>query len=223
MVLLGALWIWIGSAAALPPPAPVKETPQVVDAHEYAALRKVQLPLRDFTLRRIDARPGDPQGAITLSRFASGKKLVLLAYFAPWCSNWRYQAAHLPALLARYQDRGLGLLAVSEYAAHEDTRAFFSAPGGPGPAPYPVVYESESRDDRERTVHHALRQAVGDTRKWGSPLLVFFKPAALNQPSAEAWVVTGELIEGEVERLLREQLGQPKVRREAAPRKVSGP
>lgn len=207
---------------APPPAAPM--TAPVAEAHEHAALRRVRLPLRDFTLRRIDAQDGDPAGAITLSRFARGKRLVLLAYFAPWCANWRYQAPLLAELLARYRGRGLDLLAISEYAAREDTRDFFqdgqSGAAGPGQAPrpggappYAVVYESESRDERERTAHFALRQAAGDSRKWGSPFLVFFKPAALGDPNGEAWVAAGELIAEDVERLLREQLGPPLSRR----------
>jgi hypothetical protein len=80
-----------------------------------------------------------------------------------------------------------------------------------GGAPYPVVVESETRDDRDKTTHYGYRQACGDPRKWGSPFNVFLEPAKLKGAgevlAEKAWVVGGELIEKDAEQFIRERLG----------------
>lgn len=190
--------------AAPPPPSP----PAAAEGHEYAPLREVKVTLPELRLRRLDS-----EEELQLSRFARGKRLVVLAFFAPWCPNWGYQAPGLAALQRRYEKQGLAVLAVSEYASLNDTRAFFRE----GPPPYPVVVESLSRDDRERTQHFRLRQATGDTRKWGSPFLLFFAPGSGRDPlRGAAWAVNGELIEHEVAAFLGQRLGEPATRRRSA-------
>jgi thiol-disulfide isomerase/thioredoxin len=135
-----------------------------------------------------------------------GKKLVLVVYFAPWCPNWRNEAPVAARLYEKYKDQGFGVIGVSEYGTRDTVSAFF-APGG---APYPVVSESELRDDREKTSHFGYRQLTGDTRRWGSPWNIFLEPATLAKTgdvlTEKAWVVNGELIEADVDKFIADHL-----------------
>jgi hypothetical protein len=110
------------------------------------------------------------------------------------------------ALYNKYKSQGFEIIGVSEYASREDVKTYFGA-GGP---PYPVVIESESRDDREKTPHYAYRQLTGDTRRWGSPWNIFLEPTKCNASgevlTEKAWVVNGELIEAEVDKFIQERL-----------------
>jgi hypothetical protein len=85
-------------------------------------------------------------------------------------------------------------------------KAFF---GDAGP-PYPVVSESETREDRDKTAHFGYRQSTGDTRKWGSPWNIFLDPSKVNASgdvlTEKAWVVNGELIEDEIDKWIAERL-----------------
>ena len=179
--------------------------------HEYAPLEEKAVNYKDWTLNSV--KDGTP---VNLRAFTKGKKLVLVVYFAPWCGNWKHEAPVAARLYEKYRGQGLDIIAVSEYAPRADSVAFFGEAG----SPYTVVYESESRSDRDKTAHYGYRQATGDTRRWGSPYNVFLEPAKLNQTgdvlTEKAWVVNGELIEDEVETFIRARLGLEKMDKKAA-------
>jgi thiol-disulfide isomerase/thioredoxin len=171
--------------------------------HEYAPLIEQKVAYKDWTFKSL--QDGSP---VNLREWAKGKKLVAVVYFAPWCGNWKAEAPVIGRLYEKYRKDGFDVIAVSEYAAPEETRKYFEAAGG---APYTVVVESEAPSARDQTTHYALRQACNDTRRWGSPFNVFLEPARLN-PTGEVltektWVVGGELVEQDVERFIREKLG----------------
>ncbi|HVQ40348.1 MAG TPA: TlpA disulfide reductase family protein, partial [Pyrinomonadaceae bacterium] len=135
-----------------------------------------------------------------------GKKLVMVVYFAPWCANWRNEAPVAARLYEKYKDQGFAVIGVSEYGSREEVKTFF----GPTGAPYPVVSESELKEDREKTPHYGYRQLTGDTRKWGSPWNIFLEPASLLKTgdvlTEKAWVVNGELIEADVDKWIADRL-----------------
>lgn len=171
--------------------------------HEYAPLVERKIDYKDWTFKSL--KDGSP---VNLRELAKGKKLLLVVYFAPWCGNWKMQAPVVARLYKEYSKHGFEVVAVSEYASPEDSRAYFESAGG---APYTVVVESEGREARDKTTHYGYRQACQDSRRWGSPFSVFLEPARLN-PTGEvltekAWVVGGELIEQEAEQFIREKLG----------------
>lgn len=173
------------------------------DGHEYAPLIEQPVAYKDWTFKSL--KDGTP---VNLREWAKGKKLVAVVYFAPWCANWKAEAEVLGRLYDKYRKNGFDVIAVSEYAAPDETRRFFEAQGG---APYMVVVESEATAAREQTTHYALRRACNDARKWGSPFNVFLEPARLNRTgdvlTEKTWVVSGEMIEQDVERFIREKLG----------------
>ena len=171
------------------------------EGHEYSPLVEKTVNYKNWTLNDFkDNKPVD------LRTLVAGKKLVMVVYFAPWCPNWRNEAPVAAKLYEKYKDQGFALIGVSEYGTRDAVYNFF----GPTGAPYPVVSESESREDREKTPHFGYRQATGDTRKWGSPWNIFLEPATLTKTgdvlTEKAWVVNGELIEADVDKFIADHL-----------------
>ena len=137
----------------------------------------------------------------------AGKKLVMIVYFAPWCKNWRMEAPVAAKLYEKYKAQGFQVIGVSEYGMMSEVIDYF---GKDGP-PYPVVTESESREDKEKTPHYAYRQLTGDKRTWGSPWNIFLEPAKVAATgdvlTEKAWVVNGELIEADVDKFIASKVG----------------
>lgn len=169
--------------------------------HEYSPLQEKTVNYKNWTLN--DLAHNKP---VELRSLMQGKKLVMVLYFAPWCPNWRYEAPVAANLYEKYKAQGFEIVGVSEYGSRDDVKAYF----GPSGPPYPVVSESESRDDREKTALFAYRQFTGDTRKWGSPWNIFLEPSKCNSNgevlTEKAWVVNGELIEADVDKFIRDRL-----------------
>ena len=171
------------------------------DGHEYSPLVEKTVNYKNWTLNDLkDNKPVD------LRSLVQGKKLVMVVYFAPWCPNWRNEAPVAARLYEKYKDQGFTVIGVSEYGTRDTVSTFF----GPTGAPYTVVSESESREDRDKTPHFGYRQATGDARKWGSPWNIFLEAANLSKTgdvlTEKAWVVNGELIEADVDKFIAEKL-----------------
>src|SRR5207245_4366217 len=120
------------------------------DGHEYAPIQEKTVNYKNWTLN--DLLTDKPE---SLRSLMQGKKLVMVLYFAPWCPNWRNEAPVAARLYDKYKAQGFQIVGVSEYGPSADVRAFF-APNG---TPYPVVIESQSREDREKTPHFGYRQS----------------------------------------------------------------
>jgi len=169
--------------------------------HEYSPLVEKTVNYKAWTLNGLTTdKPED------LRQLMTGKKLVMIVYFAPWCGNWRNEAPLAAKLYEKYKAQGFQVIGVSEYATRDEVKSYF---GKDGP-PYPIVTESESKDDKQKTPHYGYRQLTGDTRNWGSPWNIFLEPdklAAKGEVLAEkAWVVNGELIEDEVDKFIASKL-----------------
>lgn len=169
--------------------------------HEYSPLEEKTVNYKNWTLTSLaDDKPVD------LRTLVAGKKLVMVVYFAPWCGNWRFEAPVAAKLYEKYEAQGFQVIGVSEYASRDDVKAFF----GPNGPPYPVVSESETREDKQKTAHYGYRQLTGDRRNWGSPWNIFLEPAKLAKTgdllAEKAWVVNGELIEEDVDKFISERL-----------------
>ena len=169
--------------------------------HEYSPLVEKTVNYKNWTLN--DLATNKP---VSLRSLMQGKKLVMVLYFAPWCPNWRNEAPVAASLYEKYKSQGFEIIGVGEYGLREDVKNYF----GPNGPPYPVVMESESREDRDKTPHYAYRQLTGDTRKWGSPWNIFLDPTKCNQSgevlTEKAWVVNGELIEADVDKFIHDRL-----------------
>ena len=169
--------------------------------HEYSPLVEKTVNYKNWTLNDLaNNKPANLRSLMT------GKKLVMVLYFAPWCPNWKNEAPVAASLYDKYKSQGFEIVGVSEYGPRDDVKNFF----GPTGPPYPIVTESESRDDRDKTPHYAYRQLTGDTRKWGSPWNIFLEPSKCNSNGdvlmEKAWVVNGELIEADVDKFIHDRL-----------------
>lgn len=169
--------------------------------HEYSPLQEKTVNYKSWTLN--DLVTNKP---VELRTLMQGKKLVMVLYFAPWCPNWRNEAPVAASLYEKYKSQGFEIIGVSEYGLRDDSKTYF----GPNGPPYPVVVESESRDDREKTPHFGYRQLTGDTRKWGSPWNIFLEPSKCSSNgevlTEKAWIVNGELIEADVDKFIHDRL-----------------
>src|SRR6266705_1445539 len=169
--------------------------------HEYAPVQEKTVNYKNWKLN--DLAGNQP---VELRSLMQGKKLVMVLYFAPWCPNWRNEAPVAASLYEKYKSQGFEIVGVSEYGSRDDVKTFFGAAG----PPYPVVSESESRNDREKTPHYGYRQLSGDTRRWGSPWNIFLDPAKCNSSgdvlTDKAFVVNGELIEADADKFIHDRL-----------------
>ncbi len=170
--------------------------------NEQAPLQEKEFKYKNWTYKSVrDDR------AINLREFAKGKKLVLVVYFAPWCPNWKHEAPFAQKLYEKYKSKGFDVIGVSEYDTVEATKKDLEMKG----ITFPVVFESDTREAKQKTLHYDYRKATGDTRNWGSPWNVIFKPKNMKKGGdiliEKAFIANGELIEGEAEKFIREQLG----------------
>ena len=170
-------------------------------SHEYSPLFEKTVNYKNWTLNELATNK-----PVSLRSLMQGKKLVMVLYFAPWCPNWRNEAPVAASLYEKYKAQGFEIIGVGEYGSRDDVKNYF----GPNGPPYPVVMESESREDRDKTPHYAYRQLTGDTRKWGSPWNIFLDPTKCNQNgdvlTEKAWVVNGELVEADVDKFIHDRL-----------------
>ncbi|MFN2407616.1 MAG: TlpA disulfide reductase family protein [Pyrinomonadaceae bacterium] len=175
---------------------------QAQTSHEYSPLVEKTVNYKNWSLPNIRTAIDED-----LRTLMAGKKLVMIVYFAPWCGNWRNEAPVAAKLYEKYKDKGFLVIGVGEYATLDQIRNFF---GEAGP-PYPVVVESDSREEKLKTPHYEYRQLTGDTRNWGSPWNIFLEPAKVNKTgdvlTEKAWVVNGELIEDEVDKFIAAKVG----------------
>src|SRR5689334_3813188 len=171
-------------------------------SHEYSPLVEKTVNYKNWKLPNITSAKDED-----LRSLMAGKKLVMIVYFAPWCGNWRNEAPIAAKLYEKYKAQGFQVIGVSEYASKDDVKNYF---GKDGP-PYPVVTESETREDKQKTAHYGYRQLTGDKRNWGSPWNIFLEPEKVNAKgdvlAEKAFVVNGELIEDEVDKFIASKVG----------------
>lgn len=172
--------------------------------NEQSPITEKTFDYKDWTYRNVRN-----DGSTNLREFTKGKKLLLVVYFAPWCPNWKHDAAFVQSLYEKYKPNGLEIIAVGEY----DPVAAMKANLDSYKITFPSVYESDNSSLREKTAHFSQRQAAGDTRKWGSPWYLFLEPGLFEKSgdvlAKKVNVVNGELIRNDAEKFIRVKLGLP--------------
>ncbi len=171
---------------------------------EQAPIRVREFEYKDWTYKSIR-----DDKTINLREFTKDKKLVLVVYFAPWCHNWKHEAPFVQKMYEKYKLNGFDVIGVGEYDTVEAMKIgvdFFKIT-------FPVVFESDSKVLREKTLHYNYRKETSDTRKWGSPWNILLEPAELEEKgdilTKKAFIANGELIEKDAEKFIREKLGLP--------------
>ena len=132
--------------------------------NEQAPVLEKDLKYKNWTYKSVR---DDTQ--INLRDFAKGKKLVMVVYFAPWCPNWRHEAPFAQKLYEKYKNQGFDVIGISEYDTVDAAKADLVKKS----ITFPVVYESDSKEAKQKTLHYDYRKELGDTRNWGSPWNVF--------------------------------------------------
>jgi len=173
--------------------------------HEYAPVQQAEVKYKNWNYKSVR----DDGRTIDLREFAAGKKLVMVVYFAQWCPNWKFEAPIAQKFYDKYKQYGFAVIGVSEYDTIAATKANLDAQK----ITFPVVYESDTKEAKQKTLHYEYRKKTGDTRGWGSPWNIFLEPANLEKQgdtlTKTAFVVNGELIEAEAEKFIRQKLGLP--------------
>lgn len=173
--------------------------------HEYAPVVEKEIKYKNWNYKSVtDGKE------INLRDFAKGKKLVMVVYFAPWCPNWKLEAPIAQKFYEKYKADGFEVIGVGEY----DTVQAMKTSLDTYKITFPVVYESDSKDAKQKTLHYEYRKETGDTRNWGSPWNIFFQPKKMKGSGdvlvKKAFVVNGELIEADADAFIREKLGLKK-------------
>lgn len=172
--------------------------------HEYAPLQEQKIKYKDWTYKNVRTNED-----LNLREYAEDKKLVLVFYFASWCHSSQYQSPFTQSLYEKYKDKGLGIIGIGLYSSVEDVQKELDSKN----ITFPVVSETTSKLDREKSLHYEYRTDTGDNRKWGTPWNIFLTPSQIREKGdvlvKKAFVVNGELIEEEAEKYVRERLGLP--------------
>ncbi|HEU4391388.1 MAG TPA: TlpA disulfide reductase family protein [Blastocatellia bacterium] len=174
------------------------------EEHEYAPIVASNLDYHDFSYKTLDGKP------VSLREYLDGKRLVIVDYAAAWCKNTNYNGPVVKRLYDKYKDRGLGVVVVMEYSDPEEIRIHINRIG----IDYPVVIETKSREEREKSTHYKYRSGVGDKRKWGTPFYVLIDSRDVVPPvpqlpvAVRVYTASGELIETEAERFIELHLAR---------------
>lgn len=172
--------------------------------HEYAPLQEKEIKYKNWNYKSVR-----DDKSVDLREFAQGKKLIMVVYLAVWCPNWKLEAPVAQKFYDKYKQYGFDVIGVGEYASVADTRANLDALK----ITFPVVSESDSRIDKQKTAHYEYRKSTGDTRGWGSPWNIFIEPANVEKKGdtliKKAFVASGELVEADAEKFIRQKLGLP--------------
>jgi thiol-disulfide isomerase/thioredoxin len=182
----------------------VLTTSLVLAQNEQAPIIEKEITYKNWKYK--DVRSGEETD---LRSLAKGKKLVIVVYFAPWCGNWRHDAPFLERFYQSYRDKGLQIIGIGEYDPVASMKSNLDALK----VSFPVVYESESRADKQKTLHYEYRKSTGDNRNWGSPWYILMQPSMMEKKGdvlvKKAHIINGEMIEAEGERFIRQKLGLP--------------
>lgn len=172
--------------------------------NEQAPMMEKEIAYKDWTYK--NPRTGED---LHLREFAKGKKLTIVVYYAPWCPNWRHDAPMLERFYQKYKDKGLSIVGVGEYDPVDSMKNNLDTLK----VTFPTVYESDTREAKQKTLHYEYRKSTGDTRGWGSPYYVFLARDAMEKKgdvlTKKTYIVNGELIEKEGDAFIRRTLGLP--------------
>lgn len=178
--------------------------------NEQSPIVEEEITYKNWTFKNI--RTGDE---VNLRDLAKGKKLVAVVYFAPWCPNWKHDAPMLLRLYDKYKDKGFEIVAVGEYDSVSAMQTNLDKLN----ITFPAVYESESRSEKQKSLHYDYRKATGDNRGWGSPWYILLDPTAFEPKgdvlTTKTSVINGEMIESEGEKFIRGKLGLPSIEAKA--------
>ncbi len=196
-------------------PLAAQSAPDTTVSHEWTEIRPYDLSVVPDPIARKTG-----EGTSNLERFPdiqlhdlSGKErhlqdyfakdgVTLIFFFAPWCDNSVAAAPALARLDREWGAKGLRIVAVGEFAPPAEIAAFAKKYGWD----FPVLAGAPGKDDGEARTHgtlYRLRTALGDARKWGTPVHYFLTRGDRVRIDA----AHGEVMDVEMTRFLASRLG----------------
>lgn len=171
--------------------------------NEIAPITEKVFDYKDWTYKSIETGKD-----VNLRKFVSGKRLVMVVYWAPWCHNWEYDVRYVQSIFEKYNGKGLDVIGVGMYDPVDSMRAHIKR----FKLTFTNVFESTSTAERLTSLHYSQRREAGDVRKWGSPWYVFLEGDKLESEgqiilAKRPFVVNGELMRKETEAFIEQRLG----------------
>ena len=170
--------------------------------NEQSPILEKEIAYKDWVYKNVQTG-----SEMNLRKFAAGKKLVMVVYFAPWCPNWKHDVRFVESMYEKYKSNGFDVIAVGEYDPVDSMKKHIDE----YKITFPVVWESDARTSKQTTSHYVYRRFTGDARNWGSPWYIFLEASKLESAgplmTKKAPIVNGELIQAEAEKFIREKLG----------------
>ena len=127
----------------------------------------------------------------------SSNQPQFISFFAAWCPNCDYEAIQLKKYYDRYHTK-VDFSIIMQFSSIKESDIFINK--------YLLdmkkingEIESKSESLNNNTLFYKFRKKLADDRKWGVPLHLIIKP---NKLLNEIFVIKGESINSEVERLL---------------------
>jgi|TARA_B100001996_G_scaffold272192_1_gene213176 thiol-disulfide isomerase/thioredoxin len=160
----------------------------MIKEHEYSSIEKIN------DKKSIQAMRLIPQVDKILY---STNKPQFISFFAAWCPNCDYEAIELKKYYDRY-NIDIDFSLIMQFCSIKESDRFINK--------YllnmKIIHgeiESKSENLNTNTLFYKFRKKLADNRKWGVPLHLIIKP---NRLLNEIFVIKGESINSEVERLL---------------------
>src|SRR6185437_13002128 len=130
------------------------------DGHEYSPMAESTVNYKTWALPSITTARNED-----LRKLMTGKKLVMVVYFAPWCKNWRMEAPVAAKLYDKYKAQGFQVIGVSEYGIKRRQRedASLRVPAAhrrQAQLGFAVEHLSRTREDQRRR-RRARRESLG--------------------------------------------------------------
>ena len=126
-------------------------------------------------------------------------QIKFITFFAEWCPNCEYEAIELKKYYDSYH-LDIDFSMIMLFSSTQESKRFISNYQLNMKNYYGEI-DSKDEDLNFKSTYYEFRNALGDNRKWGVPLHIIIKPT--KNPS-EIFVVKGESIRGEVNKLLND-------------------
>lgn len=146
---------------------------------------------RDLTGKEIDL----------VNTYSKNSKVLILSFFAEWCSNCQYEATQIKKLFSDYNSFGLNMVLIMDYSSQENALSFVNK----HELEMPMVFgelDEKNEEKRSNTQFYQFRKALGDGRGWGTPFHIIIENGNTNKVG----IIMGEIIEKQIQQYIAETL-----------------
>ncbi len=168
--------------------------------HEYAPVQWIELASLTklgVDLTKLKGRDLIGNEIELVNVYDEELKVLILSFYAEWCTNCHYEATPLKKLYSSHKSNGLNMVMVMNYSTKEKSLSFVNKYGLDMPL---ALGELDEKNERKRnnTQFHQFRKKLGDERAWGTPFHIIIEK---DKPE-KVGIVMGELIGKEIKNYL---------------------